>query len=150
MGMYTQIRGWINVNSIGDYAGERRNTINQLLQEAKNSFENDETILDITGKPLARKWVCNSTIAHEGGNGSMYLFVGTELKNYGCPAEIWIKYLLKYFPNAEGRIDFQYEEDENQCKYWLIHKGEIIKEDFNDVWCEGYGNFFKITTEDKE
>ncbi len=144
MGMYTQVRGWLNVDSIGDCDGKRFHEIENKLSSAQRNFENDETLKDNSNDILERKWVCRDTVVHYGGNGSVYIFIGTELKNYGQPAEIWIKYLLKYFPNAEGRIDFQYEEDDNTCKYWLIKYGEIIKEDFNPVWCTGYGNGYKI------
>lgn len=147
MGMYTQIRGWLNVDSIGDYEGKRFQEINLLLQKAKDDFENDRTVLNYRGEPMERKWVCHDTIAHRGGNGSVYLFFGTELKNYGSPAEAWIEYLIKYFPNAEGRIDFQYEEDEYECEYWFISHGAVIKRSNNEKWCEGYGNSFKLNKE---
>lgn len=142
MGMYTQIRGWLNVDSIGN--NENFELLARTLESTKDYFENDDTIVDVCGNKLERKWVCNDTYIHQGGNGSIYIFFGTELKNYGCPAEIWIKYLLEWFPNAEGRIDFQYEEDEVFCKYWLITKGKIFKQDLNPVWCEGYGNMYNL------
>lgn len=143
MGMYTQIRGWLNVDSIGDYEGKRYKEIEKILMSAKERFQRDTMLRASDGSPLERKWVCDDTFLHMGGNGSCYMFFGTELKNYGNPAGEWIKYLLDFFPNAEGRIDFQYEEDEDECIYWLIHKGKIVKEDNCDKWCEGYGNMWK-------
>ena len=139
MGMYTQIRGWLNVDSIGGYNQTNFKEICDKVEQAKEEFGWDDSILDICGEPLERKWVCNDTCVHGGGNGSVYIFIGTELKNYGCPAEIWIKYLLNKFPNAEGRIDFQYEEDEETCKCWEIYKGKIAEKDV-PRWCYGYGN----------
>lgn len=136
MGMYTQIRGWLNVDSIGDYAGERFKEIQNKLLSAQEEFQNDESI------KADRKWVCHDTLVHRGGNGSAYIFIGTELKNYDSDAEQWIKYLLNYFPNAEGRVDFQYEEDECYCWYWLIAEGKIINEDRIEKWCYGYGNTY--------
>ena len=146
MGMYTQVRGWLNVDSIGDYKCERYKKICQLLKKAQNDFENDNTILDVDGEPLERKWVCRDTIVHKGGNGSVYLFFGTELKNYGNPAYHWVVYLLKYFPNAEGRIDFCYEEEyigEDKSRYLLIRDGKIIEDGYTTTWTKGYGNIFK-------
>lgn len=142
MGMYTQIRGWLNVDSIGK--DENIAIFENRLKEAQSTFLNDDTILDVNNEKLERKWVCNDTYIHSGGNGSSYIFFGTELKNYGCPAEIWIKYLLKHFSNAEGRIDFQYEGDDicGKCKFWNVYRGEIT-EGYCDVWCEGYGNMIK-------
>jgi hypothetical protein len=137
MGMYTQIRGWLNVDSIGDYEGNNYREIYNKLTQAQENFQDDLTI------KVDRRWVCNDTVLHKGGNGSVYIFFGTELKNYDSAAESWIKYLLNYFPNAEGRIDFQYEEDEYYCFYWLISGGKIIKDDRTEKWCEGYGNMYK-------
>jgi hypothetical protein len=165
MGMYTQVRGWLNVDSIGcDNLGE----IQSKLEQAKEYFESDATLKDSDNDTLERKWVCHDTIANGGGNGSVYIFFGTELKNYGNPAYEWIKFLLKYFPNAEGRIDFQYEEENywedinyeeeketesnpgyyqednkgSMSRYLLIRDGKIIKDDYTRTWCKGYGNMY--------
>lgn len=137
MGMYTQVRGWLNVDSIGDYNGENFKEIQKKLLSAQEGFQRDTTI------EVDRKWVCEDTILHSGGNGSTYIFFGTELKNYGDPAGQWIKYLLNFFPNAEGRIDFQYEEDTGYHKYWIISNGKVIKEDMEEIYYEGYGNMYK-------
>lgn len=144
MGTYTQVRGWLNVDSIGDYEGNNYKEIQKKLLSAQEGFQRDTTITELySNEPLERRWVCNDTILHKGGNGSAYIFFGTELKNYGNAAEQWIKYLLNFFPNAEGRIDFQSETDEDWCKYWLIREGKIYTDEFNNIWCEGYGNQYK-------
>lgn len=168
MGMYTQIRGWLNVDSIGGI-DDNLLKITEILKQAQDDFKNDNTIIDsYDNTPIERKWVCEDTIIHEGGNGSKYIFFGTELKNYGNPAYEWIKYLIKYFPNAEGRIDFQYEEEDywedinfdvekenennpwyrgenegSESRYLLIRNGSIIKDDYTRTWCKGYGNMYK-------
>jgi len=142
MGMYTQIRGWLNVDSIGN--GKSLDVLERKLLSAQEGFQRDITLVNpYDGKPLERRWVCENTYIHGGGNGSVFIFFGTEMKNYDSPAEQWIKYLLNFFPNAEGRIDFQYEEDEEECKCWLINDGAIVKEFYNPVWCEGYGNMYE-------
>lgn len=146
--MYTQVRGWLNVGSIEDR--ETYDLAKERLRKAQEAFLDDKTI---------RSWVCQDTLVHLGGNGSIYLFFGTELKNYNDDAETWIKYLLTYFPSAEGRIDFQFEneqpptvtytwsgqevEDYTTSKFWLIHDGNIVKEDRDKTWTNGYGNEFK-------
>lgn len=137
MGMYTQVRGWLNVDSIGDYDCKNFEEIERKLLSAQEGFQRDATI------GAVRKWVCHDTHAHRGGNGSTYIFFGTELKNYDNDAERWIEYLINFFPNAEGRIDFQYEEDSEKCKYWLIAGGRIVEDSCNSVWCYGYGNMYK-------
>lgn len=142
MGMYTQIRGWLNVDSIGDYKGERFDIIKDKLEQTKYDFQNNGLVLD-------RKWVSNDTSVLQGGNGSVYLFIGTELKNYDNSFDEWVKYLLTQFPNAEGRIDYQYEEEDWECedksRYLLIRKGEIIEDNRCITWCYGYGNMFPVT-----
>lgn len=147
MGMYTQVRGWLNVDSVS-YDGE--NILQNRLDEAKKSF------LEV-GK-CDRKWVCDDTILHIGANGSAFLFFGTELKNYTRDAEEWIEHLITFFDNAEGRIDFQYEEEciggeiaydgticNNESDYWEIYKGEITKKSTCKTWCKGYGNCSQLT-----
>lgn len=131
MGMYTQVRGWLNVDSMGF---NNEPLLRKRLSDAINSFQD---------KHVGRAWVCNDTVLHIGANGSAFIFFGTELKNYNSDAEAWIEHLITFFPNAEGRVDFQYEEDESVCKCWLIAKGSIENSYLNDVWCVGYGNKFK-------
>lgn len=134
MGMYTQIRGWLNVDSIGSI--ENKYKLEELLNKAKEEYNAKEN--------LDRKWVCEDTILHLGGNNSAYLFIGTELKNYDKSVDEWIKTLIKTFTNAEGRIDFQYEEDNEDTgsRFILIKNGEIIKDTIGETWCRGYGNMF--------
>jgi hypothetical protein len=137
MGMYTQVRGWLNVDSIS-YGNKNLSKIVSLLADAQTEFKELHE---------GRSWVCEDTTIHKGSNGSVFLFFGTELKNYDNDAEEWIEHLIKYYPNVEGRIDFQYEEEDHNdeqstSKYWLIKSGEIIKEDWNKTWCKGYGNSF--------
>jgi hypothetical protein len=138
MGMYTQIRGWLNVESIGK--PETYYKILSKLEQVKKEYKD----MQVT----SRNWVANDTSASMGGNGSVYIFFGTELKNYEDDAENWIKYLIAAFPSAEGRIDFQYEsedwQDENSSsKYWLIRNGKIVEERSYKTWCIGYGNKYK-------
>ena len=133
MGMYKQIRGWLNINSMGNDA---ENKLTEILNEAKSLFE--------LRTDLDRTWVCNDTLIHFGANGSAWLFIGTELKNYDDSVDEWIKTLLKCFPNAEGRIDYQYEEEDEDTgsRYLLIYNGKIIKDGIGETWCKGYGNTF--------
>ncbi len=135
MGMYTQVRGWLNVDSIGSI--ENKNKLKELLVKAKEEYEQIED--------LDRKWVCDDTVLHFGGNGSAYLFIGTELKNYDDSVDEWVKTLIKTFPNSEGRIDFQYELDDEDSgsRFILVRNGKIIKDDIGETWCYGYGNMYK-------
>lgn len=134
MGMYTQVRGWLNIDSI---CFDEETILHQKLIEAKESFK--KTFSEI------RSWVCEDTVLHVGSNGAAYLFFGTELKNYNDDAQKWIKHLISYFPNAEGRIDFQYEASESETPYWLIANGEIIEKNMCEIWCIGYGNSSPFT-----
>lgn len=136
MGMYTQIRGWLNVDSIS-YDNEI--ILQQRLLKAQEDFKKNFTEI--------RSWVCADTVLHVGSNGSAYLFFGTELKNYDQDAEKWIKHLITYFSNAEGRIDFQYEEDTINTTYWLVAHGQVVEEGKCHLWCGGYGNCNPLTHE---
>ncbi|GAB6989563.1 hypothetical protein JCM16418A_16130 [Paenibacillus pini] len=138
MGMYTQVRGWLNIDSIS-YGQNEQSIINKLHKTREEFLDSDNH---------CRKWVSHDTIIHFGGNGSAFLFIGTELKNYNEDTETWIMYLLDSFPNAEGRIDFQYEteqciDEDSKSRYWLISEGYIIEEGWSKTWCKGYGNSFK-------
>lgn len=136
MGMYTQVRGWLNINSI---AKIDKTSIKERLDRAKNEFHEYYKHSDVL------TFITDDTLIHFGSNNSVYIFFGTELKNYNEDCEKWISHLLEYFPSAEGRIDFQYEEEEieenSESKIWKIYQGEI-EESFTKTWCKGYGNFF--------
>ena len=71
MGMYTQVRGWLNIDSIG-YGNDRLIKAEKLLEQAKEDFENDNTLVEYNGDKLARKWVCPDRTLEEGGNGSLF------------------------------------------------------------------------------
>lgn len=64
MGMYTQVRGWLNVDSIGGYHGNAYNQICEILKTAKTDFSAKYS-------SNLRWWACEDTIA----------FIGTE--NFG-------------------------------------------------------------------
>lgn len=132
MGMYTQVRGWLNVDSIG--CGENFIEIQEKVEILKEKFKSECTI--------DRTWVCEDTIVHTGGNGSVFIFIGTELKNYGNPAMAWLEFLVKEFPNAEGSVDFQYEEYDFSSVYY-IRNGEISKPVECPYPTRGYGNMYK-------
>lgn len=131
MGFYTQVRGWLNVDSISTSSHVE---LQRHLFEVRRAFKETN---------VPRSWVSEDTCITLGANGSKFIFIGTEMKNYDDVAEEWIKFLLPYFPNAEGRIDFQTEREEpgeTTSKYWLIYKGEIVEEGRCVTWCKGYGN----------
>jgi hypothetical protein len=137
MGMYTQVRGWLNIDSIGH--PESFYEIQDKLQGMIDEYQEKRI--------TSRSWVARDTIAARGSNGSTYIFFGTELKNYDEDAEEWIKYLIATFPSAEGRIDFQYETEEyhdenSKSKYWLIRDGMVIESARTSTWCKGYGNSY--------
>lgn len=137
MGMYTQVRGWLNVDSISydkDYGSKNYLEIKYILDNAK---------LDFMKSDIPRSWVCKHTTLHVGGNGSVFLFIGTELKNYGNPTLEWLKFLIKRFPNAEGSVDFQYEEDEYSTTYF-IREGQIRGITQCPHASKGYGNIYDI------
>ncbi|WP_036653366.1 hypothetical protein, partial [Paenibacillus pini] len=60
MGMYTQVRGWLNIDSIS-YGQNEQSIINKLHKTREEFLDSDNH---------CRKWVSHDTIIHFGGNGS--------------------------------------------------------------------------------
>jgi hypothetical protein len=139
MGMYTQIRGWLNVDSISNR--ENYNEIRGKFEHAQKDF--------LERKLIDRPWVCNDSLVTGGSNGSVWIFIGSEHKNYDNSMDKWIETLIETFPNAEGRIDYQHETEradygeESTSRYLLIRGGKIIVDDRGKTWCTGYGNSYK-------
>ena len=140
MGMYTQGRGWLNVNSIGN--DKRNDRIQQVFDEMKQNFIGN-----------GRDWIAEDLTLNFGSNGSAWIFLGTELKNYNNEIESLIRHVISYFPNAEGRFDIQHEKvDPNiqdngydfymEPDYYLIYKGSIVESGTCRPWCHGYGNMY--------
>lgn len=129
MGMYTQAKGMLNVKSIGGISDF--DVFNEKLKNTQNRFilENEDI----------GSWVCENTHAVLGGNGSVFIFFGTELKNYNNEIRLWIDYLLKEFPTAEGKFDIQYEEFDYPTTLF-VYSGKIVKQEEIKVKQNGYGN----------
>ena len=131
MRMYTQAKGILNVDSVNSLFNN--DELYEILQQAKYDFYNDNNI------QIDRKWVCDNTGIVEGGNGSSFIYFCAEMKNYGDPIRAWIKYLLNYFPNAEGQMLIQYE-----CQVCpnviTIFQGKIVSDVESDFKQIGYGN----------
>lgn len=128
--MYTQIRGWLNVLSIG--GPEDTKELADRLPIAKATYR--------AGFPnLDRTWVADDTHFHIGGNGSCWLFIGTELKNYDASFDEWLNHLLTYYPTAEGRIELQCEGSEGSTSR-IIKDGLVQGTQTEHAWAKGYGN----------
>lgn len=134
MGMYTQIRGWLCIDSMGngkDYQSR--------LDKVREIYKAE----NINNDNCSRPYVSDCTWVHNGANGSAWIFIGLEHKNYDDSFYIWLDYLLKEFPQAEGRVDIQYEgeelEDQDKTKEFLIRDGKIVARNLIPVWCYGYG-----------
>lgn len=129
MGMYTQVKGFLCCDSIG----KQNDDIKIKLMELKEEFHKRED--------LDRTWVCEDTVYHQGSNGSKWLFVGSEHKNYDESMTEWLKYLIENI-NCEGRIEFQYEEahpeDDDYDTVWIVSGSEISIEKYK-VYTKGYG-----------
>lgn len=129
MGMYTQIRGFLCCDSVGaeyDKFEMFENTINALLKEFKESNPDNH-------------W-CNELLTlAPGSNGSKWIFIGSEGKDYGGEREKFLRYLVDYFP-CEGRIEFQYEEKSpgDTERVWLITEEEFLEREYT-IHTKGYG-----------
>lgn len=135
MGMYTQVRGWLNVRSMGwgqlDALEERFERVKEQYLSEHNTDRQDIVV--------------ENTHFKIGFNGSAFIFIGTELKNYEEDAEVWLKFLINEFATSEGVICFQSELEEPQddgTKFntvWIVSGGEI-SEEFQAMPFNGYGN----------
>lgn len=96
--MYTQYRGFLCIASLSD---EKYDELVARFESLKENFLKDES--------NERPWVCKDSCIHCGSNGSVWIFIGSEHKNYDDSMENWIKILVKNF-NCEGRIERHYEE----------------------------------------
>jgi len=128
--MYTQAMGMLNIASI-NATGKRFEEYKQILAQAQESFKIENQSL--------RNWLCDNTFIEMCGNASVFIFFGTELKNYDDDIETWIRYLIKFFPYAEGIVSSQFEQDEFAHLYF-IYRGEIQKEMESPIITEGCGN----------
>ncbi len=135
MGMYTQYRGWLCLDSI---CGENEEKAKAALAATQATFNER--------KDISRPWVCNDAWIHSGGNGSLWLFIGTEHKDYDESMDEWIKTVVALFPNCEGRIDVQYEETSKgeETPVYLVDKGTILKTEQPATTSEAYGLDFKL------
>ena len=130
MGMYTQAMGMLNIASI-NVTSKKFEDYKEILAQAQTSYKLEN--------PTTRSWLCDTTFIEMCGNASVFIFFGTELKNYDDDIETWIRYLIRFFPYAEGIVSSQYEQDEYAHLYF-IYRGEIQKEMKSPIVTEGYGN----------
>jgi hypothetical protein len=132
MGMYTQAKGMLNVVSIGDSNDYLE--VRGILEELKDNFKKEELV--------DRTWVCDYTQIMQSSNGSVFIFFGIELKDYSNEIRMWIDYLLKGFPNAEGKFDIQYETQEFPTTLY-VQGGKIVDEKLCHIKQVGYGNCWR-------
>lgn len=134
MGMYTQVRGWFCLDSIGDEENFR--DAEARLQQAKDNL--------LADPDQVRGWIGDDVSVRQGGNDTLWLFVGMEFKNYNQDVDLLVKHLRQVFPGMEGRLDLQYEEVEagDQTCTWLINRDGIQKESVT-AWTYGYGLDYK-------
>jgi len=99
--MYTQFRGVLCLSSIGQGG---------TLVEAETKFKTLREAYKTTTEN-SRAWVADwDTHIHAGSNASIWIFIGSEHKNYDESMMDWIKLLVSSF-HCEGRIEIQYEEE---------------------------------------
>ena len=116
MGMYTNGGATLLCGSIGN-----ANYINRLhikFYEMKANLYN----LMITNDQRAWLVVDSAITCSEGPNGSFFIHIGTEHKDYGNEFETILEFILKTFNNAEGFAWKIYEEDDVPT-FWIIANG---------------------------
>lgn len=129
MRMYTQYRGALCLGSIGTVSYPDLLADFTRLQEA----------FLLTTEENSRSWVCQDSHLLQGSNGSIWLFIGSEHKDYDDSMKNWIELIWKTF-RCEGTIEAQYENADPQGKVtvYTITPDEISKESRVFPY-EGYG-----------
>ena len=87
-----------------------------------------------------RSWLVSSAITcSEGPNGSFFIHIGTEHKDYGDEFETILEFILRWFNNAEGFAWKIYEEDDVPT-FWIIANGVRHTMTIPDgITFQGYG-----------
>ena len=97
--MYTQFRGVLCLKSIGSMKDFDALKIQfDALQAAFLAADEND-----------RPFVCQDSQIFLGSNGSAWIFIGSEHKDYDDSMSNWIKILASTF-RCEGRVEQQYED----------------------------------------
>ncbi len=103
MGMYTECRGWIEINDM-DFNTEK---FEDLMGKVEDISE--------------RASQCVScTVFNIGFNWSPYIFIGGSIKNYDDDWNKFLNFLLKNLKVSEYKIETRYEEEDDWTKFDAI------------------------------
>lgn len=137
MGMYTQYRGFICVDSINQHP----------MKKVEEYF--NKVLFDWKEAQGRRTWLTKAVWLHEGPNGSKWIFIGTEHTDYDDSVRSLIETIVAAFPGCEGRIEKQYEETkcyQGMDTVFIISNG-IISEEKYTPHQNGYGLDVKMGVE---
>lgn len=127
MGHYKNIRGWIQLDAVLYQAGEEDKdpTFEAFLHRVRSWIATQ----DAKGDGLQE-----SFCIHAGHDSSVFLFVGTRVKDYGKEYETFIRDFVKEFPHCYGLVSFDEFEHEKEPreKVWVIRRGGVISETRTD------------------
>ena len=113
MGMYTHVRGWMQLkHHYTVLAEELEKKFNDAMQKAERL------------SPRSRACVA-CTVFHYGCNGCPYIFIGGEMKDYDNDWDIFLHFLASEFDIRAYSLEMKYEEWDEWQKIGLdIQEGQ--------------------------
>lgn len=115
MGMYTNGGATLLCGSICN-----DNDLDQLMLKFYEMKVNLRALM-LTNKQ--RSWLVSSAITcSEGPNGSFFIHIGTEHKDYSDEFETILEFILRWFNNAEG-FAWRIYEEASVPTLWIIANG---------------------------
>jgi len=123
MGMYTQIRGFLNI-------GDDKNAEERYLKTAKKFKEENE----------GRTYVADYFRCVDGRN-TTWILIGIEHKDYDDSIDVFLHYLFEEFKSLEGRIEKQREAVNDITEVYIIKDSEIVEQYEEESTFRGNFNF---------
>ena len=96
MGMYTHVRGWIELESDDDSDDKFK----KVMKEAEDL------------SPRSNQCV-SSTVFNYGFDFSPYIFIGGQIKNYDDDWTTFLRFINDNFDISDYRLEMKYEEDDD-------------------------------------
>ena len=110
MGMYTHVRGWIQVTC------DFRVLADELEKKFNDAMQKAESLSPRSGACVA------CTVFNYGFNGYPYIFIGGEIKDYDNDWDIFLHFLATEFEIGEHSLEMKYEEWDEWQKVVLARR----------------------------
>lgn len=132
MGCYLHITGILNIGSItwGNCFSYVEDRIREVISK-KCSFT-----------PHVSSAILERIHVLDGGNGSIFVAIAAEVQVLEDKNdwETALREVVQEFSSSEGRIEFNWEEEEGFLIAWEVINGKILEAVYTPCHREGYGN----------